>query len=131
MNPHHLSEPRIGLFWFVGDSNAPSRLVTVSSPRETLAGYPLLTIGQTHEDAWPEIQRLDRTLAGYTFDHFPRGRLDFYEPGRRWLFFIDDALRNKKFVARVMSCWNIIEDGHITVQVEPDYRSAAQIRLPE
>jgi hypothetical protein len=86
-------------------------------------------LNESHADAWSEVQRLDASLKHYEFDYFPRGRLDFFRPGRRWLLSLDSKLQQETFVAYIVIQWNI-PPGHVTVKVAHNYQSTACIGPP-
>lgn len=129
MAPRILSE-RLGLFWFIPDGRNSSRFATFS---RAFSDAPklgdLLTLEQTHAAAWPLLQRIDPTLDGYAFDHFPHGRVDFFKPGRRWLLFIGPSPQQKKFVAHVVQQWGI-SVGHLTVETDWSYKGNVVVGPP-
>jgi len=88
-----------------------------------------MAVSQTHSEVWPQIQRIDQSLAAYPFDYFPRGRLVFFDPGRRWLLFLDSKLNRGTFVAHLMMKWGF-GAGHLTVQSDAAYTSTARVGDP-
>jgi hypothetical protein len=122
--------PRIGVFWFVSTDTALSRLVSLTWPADIDAERAeLRAVPYDHMRAWPEVQRLDKTLANYEFDHFPRGRLEFYPPMRRWLLAIDAKLDRSSFAIHLITFWRL-PPGHLTVTVDPAYTSAVSVPDP-
>jgi hypothetical protein len=123
-------QPRLGLFWFIAKDRNASRFAAFSRP---LVEVPKIgdfqKLNESHADAWPEVQLIDPSLQQYEFDYFPRGRVDFFRPGRRWLLFIDSKLRRGAFVAHIVLQWGI-PPGHLTAKVSRDYQSSACIGPP-
>jgi hypothetical protein len=121
---------KVGLFWFVATSKLSSRLASLRWPFDVDAHeLGLQSPPYDHQSAWTEVQRLDRTLAGYTFDHFPRGRLEYYPPARRWLVTVDEKLKAYAFVDHVVRHWELPR-GHLTVKVDESYSSSVSIPDP-
>jgi hypothetical protein len=123
-------DPRIGVFWFVSTDHTSSRLLSLTWPfnlDDENSG--LRAAPYDHKTAWPEVQRLDRMLRNYDFDYFPRGRLEFYPPMRRWLLSVDPKLNRSSFVTYIVAKWSL-PIGHLTVKVEPAYSSAVSICDP-
>jgi hypothetical protein len=121
---------KISVFWFVETGGYPTRVVSILWPfKVDNDDWDLKAVPYGHERAWPEVQKLDRTLASYSFDHFPRGRLEFYPPTRRWLLSIDEQLNRSAFIDLLVEEWDLPE-GHLTVKVDPSYTSAVSINEP-
>jgi hypothetical protein len=122
--------PRIGVFWFVATDTSLSRLVSLTWPFNIDAeGADLRTVPYDHMRAWPEVQRLDQSLVGFEYDHFPRGRLEFFPPGRRWLLGIDAKLDRSSFTINLIVYWRL-PPGHLTITVDPAYTSAVSVPDP-
>lgn len=118
---------RAGVFWLV-DTSDELRHVRVSWPIDVdTPRFGSATDGYDHEQAWRHICRLDRTLGIYAFDHFPRGRVTYFPPTRRWLLGVDVALARPDLVAQIVERWRL-PPGHITTVVELTYCSAAHLR---
>ena len=86
-------------------------------------------ISQTHAEAWREVQRIDQSLASYAFDYFPRGRIEYFAPGRWWLLFLDPKLNRGAFVAHLVVHWRL-NAGRLTALKEPTYGSEACVGMP-
>jgi hypothetical protein len=129
--PSHVSrQPRLGLFWFIAKGRNASRFAAFS---QLLNNVPEIDdfrkINENHFDAWSVVQRLDSSLSPYEFDYFPRGRVDFFRPGRRWLLSLDPKLRRGAFVAYIVLQWGI-PPRHLTVNIDRDYQSRAHVGPP-
>ena len=122
--------PRLGLFWFIAKDRNASRFAAYSRP---LVEVPEIgdvqRLDESHANAWSEVQRLDSNLKQYAFDYFPRGHVDFFRPGRRWLLSLDSKLQRGEFVAYIVIQWGI-PPGHLTVRVARNYHSTACIGPP-
>lgn len=117
--------PRLGLFWSLSPTGAPFRLATFLRPFDAVTEVNgLKSVVERHEDIWPQVQRLDPSLAPYAFDHFPRGRLDYFSPGRRWLLRVDPALKGASFVGHLAHRWKL-DAGHLTVESNRPYHNVA------
>lgn len=130
-NPSHISyQPRLGLFWFIAKDRNSSRFAALSRPLDEVPEIgDIQRLEENHAEAWLEVQRLDDNLKQYEFDYFPRGRVDFFRPGRRWLLSLDPKLQQGAFVAHIVMQWDI-SPGHLTVKVDRDYRSTARVGPP-
>jgi hypothetical protein len=107
--------PRLGLFWSLSPTGAPFRLATFLRPFDAVPEVNgLKSVVERHEDIWPQVQRLDPSLAPHAFDHFPQGRLDYFSPGRRWLLSLDPELNCASVVNFLVQLWKL-DDGHLTV----------------
>jgi hypothetical protein len=77
-------QPRLCLFWFIAKDRNASRFGALSRPLDEVPEIgDFQKLNESHADAWSEVQRLDSSLKQYAFDYFPRGRVDFFRPGRR------------------------------------------------
>jgi len=122
-------EPKVALFWFVPDEAEGSRLVCVRWLLDCDERLQLQCAPCCHLEAWHHITALDRSLEEYSHEFFPRGRLEFYPPTRRWIFSIDTQLARGDFVEYLTDTW-LLPRGHLTVIDDPDYRSAIVMRSP-
>jgi hypothetical protein len=119
--------PRLGLFWFIAKDRNMSRFAAFSRPlAEVAENKNFQRLAEEHPEAWVEVQRLDPSLKQYAFDYFPRGRVDFFRPARRWLLSLDPKLQREEFVAHLLLQWGI-PHGHSTVKVDRNYQSTAHI----
>lgn len=122
--------PKVGVFWFVAPNGSASRLISVLSPFDINAvGLDFAKAPHDHEASWPEVRDSSPELAGYDFDYFPRGRLDYFAPGRRWIFSVDPKLKRNTFIACLVSNW-CLPPGHVTVKGEDAYASRASVGEP-
>jgi hypothetical protein len=97
-------QPRLGLFWFIAKDRNASRFAALSKPLievPEIGDFQMLSESYAH--AWSEVQRIDSSLKQYEFDYFPRGRVDFFRPGRRWILSLDSKLQQGAFVAFIVS----------------------------
>src|SRR4051794_23490003 len=101
--------PKTGVFWFVAtDPSAPSRMVSVLSPFNIdFAGRDLVASPHDHAVVWPRVQSLDPSLKNHDFEYFPRGRLEFSGPTRRWIVTIDSKLNRVAFIAYLSATWEL------------------------
>ena len=111
--------PKLGLFWFIGTSKRqPSRLVSFLQDFEEVPEVDRVrAVRRDPAEAWREIQRLDPQLAPYAFDYFPRGRVEFFAPGRRWMLYVDAKLNRGAFIAYLVDTWRL-DRGHLTVKLD-------------
>jgi hypothetical protein len=124
------NKPRVGVFLFIAKNRNPSRFACFTSKLEIIPEFKgIKAIPQTHAQAWLEIQRIDQSLSSYAYDYFPRGRLEFFVPGRRWLLFLDPELNRGAFVAYLVVKWQL-NSGHLTVKTDTAYASKACVGSP-
>jgi hypothetical protein len=122
--------PRLGLFWFIAKDRNQSRFAAFSRPLDAVPEFDdFQRLNDSFVNAWSEVQRLDSSLKQYEFDYFPRGRVDFFRPGRRWLLSLDSKLQRGAFVAHIVLQWGI-PPGHLTVKIAREYQSTACIGPP-
>jgi hypothetical protein len=125
-------KPQVGVFWFVAPGTAPSpRLVSLLSPIDVAAaGRDLVATPYGHLAAWQQLQASDESLVPYAYDHFPRGRLEYFGPTRRWIFSLDRQLKRSRFISLLVLAAGL-PPGHVTAQVDLAYTSAVAIREPK
>jgi hypothetical protein len=131
MEKSKASKPwKIGLFWFVATNRHSCWLASLRSPID-IEGFrsALRCSPYDHKSAWTVVLQLNPSLAAYSFDHFPRGRLEYYPPARRWIFSVDQKLNRRSFVSYMAINWKL-PPGHVTVKTELAYASLASVREP-
>lgn len=118
-------EPRLGLFWFLAKDRNPSRFAALSCLLSNLDQTEAVRrFGTTHEQAWPDIRRLDQSVEKYGFDFFPRGHIEFSTAQDRWCLVLDPKLNRGAFVAHIVIEFNIPRE-HLLVRWSHEYRSVA------
>jgi hypothetical protein len=125
------SEPRLGLFWFIGRGRNPSRFASLSRPFSTVSevgGFK--TLDEGHVDVWPTVQRLDQTLLPYEYEYFPRGRVNWRKEDDRWLLVLDSKLNRSTFIDYVVLVWRIPRTRLLALP-DAHYRSIARIGPPQ
>ena len=121
----------MGLFWFIAEHRRPSRFASISRPFSTVsevAGFK--TVHEGHVDVWPTLQRLDRTLVGYEYDHFPRGRVNWRKEDDAWLLILDRKLNRAPFVAHIVLAWKLPRT-QLQVLTDSHYRSFVRVGPPQ
>lgn len=122
---------KIGLFWFVATGEPSCRLASLRWPFDIEAYLSgLQSPPYDHKTAWAEVQRLDDSLAAYSFDQFPCGRLEYYPPARRWIFSVDQKLNQTSFISYMVIKWEL-PPGRVTIKTDPAYASLVSIREPQ
>lgn len=127
--PRRPWSPKLAVFWFVSSEENRSRLVSLRWPFDINNARALQCIPYGHEPAWADVQRADTTLSGHPFDFFPRGRLEYFPPTRRWIFSVDPLLEAGCFIKYLVNNWEL-PMGHVTVEVEPSYCSSMPVQRP-
>jgi hypothetical protein len=123
-------EPRLGLFWFIAKDRNPSRFASISRPFSRVAEVAgFKTLDEGHVDVWPTLQRLDRSLADYDYDYFPRGRVNWRKADDRWLLVLDPKLNRGSFIAYIVLAWKIPRT-RLIVLTDAHYRSVARVGAP-
>jgi len=121
---------KVGLFWFVATGERSSRLASLRWPFDVEARVRgLQSPPYNHKSAWSEVKRLDRSLTAYSFDHFPRGRLEYFPPSRRWLLTVDEKLKADVFINNLVLRWELPR-GHLTINAGECYCSSASVPDP-
>jgi hypothetical protein len=124
------SEPRIGLFWFIAQDRRPSRFASISRPFSKVpevAGFK--TLDEGHVDVWLTLQRVDRTLADYEYDYFPRGRVNWRKEDDKWLLVLDRKLNRSPFIDHIVLAWKIPET-RLLVLTDAHYSSLTRVGTP-
>ena len=116
--------PRLAAFCVCSSTETQSRLVSIRWPVDINAGREQKFIPLGHDRAWIDAQKLDRTLTSYPFDYFPRGRLEYFPPMRRWSFSVDPLLEASCFMIDLVETWKLPK-GHVTVEREMPATGAA------
>jgi hypothetical protein len=92
-----------------------------------VAGFK--TLDEGHVDVWPTFQRLDRSLADYDYDYFPRGRVNWRKEDDRWLLVLDEKLNRAPFIAYIVLAWEIPRH-RLLVMTGAHYCSLARVGAP-
>lgn len=105
-------EPRVGVFWFVPDGNT-SVLISGSVPLSRAEPYgDCLTYPRGHYELWEEWRRmlasdligngLPVSIIGHEYEEFPRGRVVYQRPAKRFVIYADRKLFDAAIIARIV-----------------------------
>lgn len=125
-----MKSPRLGIFWMV-PANGAERLVTISHPEQNVpivAGFRTTIDG--HVDAWERICIAHRHLSRYSYEHFPRGRVNWREEDGRYLLLADRRIVRTGRHLAVARRWHLPLD-RLTVALDLHYRTNALSTLFE
>ena len=128
-------QPSVGLVWAVRDGAEPWRLVVSRTPLDRAEPYgEALTHSLGHCETWDAWRRLGPAalarrglpllVAWHEYEHFPRGRVVFHVPARRFTFYADHTLRAPALLPRVLRAFTL-DPARCTVRADPHYRTAA------
>lgn len=113
-----MDECRIGLFWFVGDNF--DELIGLSRP---VGEVPLLggfkTVDDGHDAVWRRLFSSRPDLAGFGYEFFPRGRVNWSEADG-FILLADKLILDAGLQAEVLAAWRLPEDS--LVMTDPHYR---------
>ena len=125
--------PCVGIVWGVRDGRGPLQLVTdriLLTAAETYGDC--LTHPHGHHEAWESWRRLGPAglarrglpplIAWHEYERFPRGRVVFNVPRRRFTLFADRRLRAPRTLSRVLHAFGL-DLARCAVRPDPHYRS--------
>ena len=129
--------PSVGVFWFVADAAGATRLLALGRAFAAAEPYgDCLTFPDGHAEVWEAWRRRDLPLpapvprsifAGTEYDDWPRGRVVYERPVRRFVVYADRQLLTAPRLARVRAAFALPAEGTVA-RGDPHYSRAA--RLP-
>lgn len=115
---------KIARFWIVNTGELTCRLAAYRLPlANNESSREIQTISCPEQEAWEHVQPLDPQLLKFSYDYFPRGRLDFFPSGRRWLLSVAPRLNETQIINFLADEWHLPK-GHLTVSTDDRYVSA-------
>jgi hypothetical protein len=114
----HDIEPRIGLFWFVGEDG--DELVGLSRPAAAVPNIGgFCTIDESHYDVWRRLSQSRADLSEYGYEFFPRGRVNWSDADGFMLLADKSILASGRYSA-VITEWHL--PGSTKIMTDPHYR---------
>jgi hypothetical protein len=127
-------EPSVGILWVVSD--LPRSSPVLVTDRTTLAVAErygeFLTHPAAHYHVWEAWRRLGpagleqrtlpTTIAWHEYEHFPRGRIVYRMPDRRFILYADRRLQKPATLDRIASAF-ALPAGSYEVASDPHYRT--------
>lgn len=84
-----------------------------------------------HPEYWQRLCEINRDLAQYEYEHFPRGRVVYDKLGRRFCLYLDaDILSNKVLVDEISKRMHL-PSKRTTVKRDAHYRCTKCLRTRE
>lgn len=125
--------PCVGIVWGVRDGRGPLRLVTDRTLLTAAETYgDCLTHPHGHHETWEGWRRLGPAglarrglpplIAWHEYEHFPRGRVVFNVPKRRFILLADRRLRAPRTLPRVLHAFGL-DLAHCAARFDPHYCS--------
>lgn len=117
--PH---SPRLGIFWFVRLSDE-YEFLEISTPIEQVAligGFK--TTEESHIAGWKKLATKDRRLSRYSYEYFPRGRVNWREDDDSFLLLADINILRNNLHQKVIEGWNLPVEK-VIVQTDAHYRT--------
>ncbi|MDM9628462.1 hypothetical protein QTL95_21430 [Rhizobium sp. S152] len=121
---------KIGIFWFVpaGKSYQLICLAHEASRVHTIGGFK--TIEEGHVDTWAKVQKVNRALRPFGYEHFPRGRVNWREVDGAFLLLADPSIFDCELHSVIIERWNLqaenvylIRDSHYRTNQLPTFFS--------
>ena len=124
-----MSDPSVGIFWRVGGV-----LVTDRSTLAEAEPYgDCLTHAAGHYERWEQWRKLGATrlaalglpaqIASTEYDEWPRGRIVYEKPARRFVLYADRRLQTPDVIAAVRSAFGL-DNSEAIVRSDAHYRRA-------
>jgi hypothetical protein len=121
------TQPAVGIFWRVEDV-----LVIDRSTLDDAEPYgDCITHAGGHYERWEEwsaLSRAQRASAGYPdriayseYDQWPRGRIVYETPARRFVLYADRRLQQPAIIAALKAAFGL-EDAEVIVKSDSHYR---------
>lgn len=122
-------EPRVGIFWLLGD-----RLILDASPLCEAEPYgDCLTHYRSHIDFWAEQQRFGAVPPDIEYEEPPRGRVVFNTRTQRLTLYADRCiLKRKSVVVQIMKAMHLStkQTDATTDESDAHYKCTRCLRLP-
>jgi hypothetical protein len=102
---------KIGIFWFLPTRNG-HRFISLAhdvSRVDLIGGFK--TIDEGHVDIWPKVVAADRTLRRFSYEYFPRGRINWREEDNRFILLADLSIFKRNLHQVVTERWNLSEEA--------------------
>ncbi len=121
---------KIGIFWFVPTSESHQLICLAheASRVRTIGGFK--TIDEGHVDTWAKVQKVNRALEPFGYEHFPRGRVNWREDDGAFLLLADPAIFDRNLHSVIVDRWNLqretvhlIRDSHYRTNQLPSFFS--------
>lgn len=132
----------VGIFWFVpANIFAMSAIVTDMTPLAEASvrdGRKVHVRG--HQEFWSNLacvgakglrrQGLPRSIAGATFDAYPRGRIEYDLSRERFVIYADRRIQDWTYTQYVVAFFGL-PDGNFTVETDQRYTSDQPLGPPK
>lgn len=133
--PVPASHNAVGIVWGIQDQNGPMRLVIESTPLAEAEPYgDFLTHPRGHYEVWEGWRQLGPAglarcglptiIAWHEYEHFPRGRVVFNTPSRRFTLYADRKLQGASALLRALHVFGL-DPKLCDVQSDQHYRTGA------
>jgi hypothetical protein len=134
MKESETESPLLGIFWGLQEGAEPLRLVTDTTPLADGDRYgDFLTHAAGHLDVWEAWQRLGpnglskrglpKAIAWHEYEHFPRGRVVYHCPTKRFTVYADRVLQSQAVVAVILNAFRLPR-SECAIKSDPHYRSS-------
>jgi len=121
------AQPSVGIFWRVGD-----HLLVERTPLAQAEPYgDCLTYSGGHYERWEVWQRLEAKqlrvdgfpsqISCSEYDHWPRGRVVYERPGKRFVIYADRRLQRPELVAQLRAAFGLLDTASMVLS-DPHYR---------
>lgn len=125
-----MQSPRLGIFWMV-PADGGARMAALSHPE---IDVPIIggsrTTEDSHVDAWRRVCAAYRGLSRYSYEHFPRGRVNWREEDGRYLLLADRLIIETGRHEALARRWRLPLD-RLTVARDSHYRTSGLSTLFE
>lgn len=126
---HIKSSSSVGLFWFVPDTDGKARLLPCLVHINDAVDYGDHLIAEIgHAEFWQDLNAegaaglenmgLPTAPAFFEYEDYPRGRVSFHRPTRRFLILADRKLHTPRYIDEIVRTFGIDPDRNDVVADE-------------
>jgi len=125
--------PSVGIFWGVAENNSQLALLTQRTTLSQAEPYgDFLTNPNGHYEVWEQLnelplkvfqaRNLPEQIRMHEYEFYPRGRVVYEIPQKRFFLYLDSKLATEAFVA-VATRWFNLTDEKVVIRFDEHYRT--------
>jgi hypothetical protein len=126
--------PSVGIFWGIAEGNNQLALLTQRTNQLQAEPYgDFLTHPNGHYEVWEQLNELPlkvfrardlpEQIRTHEYEFYPRGRVVYEIPQKRFFLYRDSKLANESFVA-VATRWFNLTNETVVIRSDEHYRTA-------
>jgi len=129
--------PLIGIFWGVQEKPTSVRIVVDTTPADQGESYgDFLTHAAGHLDVWEAWRRfgpaglvkrgLPQAIAWHEYEYFPRGRVVYHCPTKRFIVYADKVLQAGFRIEEILRAFRLTRE-QCDIRSDTHYRSGTSL----